>query len=186
MYRKNTCGAFLFADKLINHTKLPIISVVMILKRYIKRDKSPGDTLFVIFDEFGNELYYFSKTKNSYILTGVNGQKLLKIKELPFPKLCAYSISTADNNIKFFMNPQKNNSYFYGTAWQIRGDVFSGSFDIIGADNSLVCSREKSFMDGRSCCMLDIKAEHSELLCLGTAICAQLHAKIENLCVQTV
>lgn len=156
------------------------------MKRYITRDKSAEDTLFTVFSELGEELYSVRRSKKCVIMTDKTGERLLKIKKLPFPNICAYSITAGNNNIKFFLNPRKQSSYFYGTPWQIRGDAFKKSFDIIDADNSLVCSHESSFKDGRSCYLLEIAEDRQELLCIGTAICANIHETARNLCVQTV
>ncbi len=158
----------------------------MNMKRYIKRDIGFGNSIFTVLDELGSELYKAEKHKNGIVLLSNDGEKLLKIKALHLPKLCAYSITDRNNNIKFFMNPQKRSCYFYGTAWQVRGDVFSKSFDIIDADNSLVCAHEKSFSNGRSCYLVTVEKDYNELLCLGTALCVESLAHSDNLCVQTV
>ncbi|MBQ5397878.1 MAG: hypothetical protein IIU14_00380 [Ruminococcus sp.] len=156
------------------------------MKRYIKRDKSAENNLFLIYDELGLELYRVFRQKNNVVLSDTEGKKLLKIKTLPLPKLCAYSISDGKNSIKLIINPQKCSCGFYGTPWQIRGELFSGSFDIIDADNSLVCSHERSFSNGKSCYLAEIESSHNELLCLGTAVCADIRQKADKLCVQTV
>ncbi len=157
------------------------------MKFYIKRDKTAGDGLFVIFDERGRDKYFVSGSKNYFIISDLNGRILVKIHRLPLPALKAYSISSGNYNIKFFINTSSKapSCYFFGNSWLIRGDITRNSFDIIDADNSLVASHRVSFSNSGSY-ELEISKGNSELFCIATSICVDIEAKVDNPTLQTV
>ena len=74
------------------------------MKFYIKRDKTVGESLFVIFDEQGKEKYYVTGSKNTCHISDTSGRVVVKIHRLPLPALKAFSISSGNYNIKFFVN----------------------------------------------------------------------------------
>ena len=174
--------------KRINKNVLLIILAVIIMKLYIKRDKTSDDSLFVIFDELGNEKYNVTRSKNTIYMFDSDNTLRLKVRQLPLPAIRAYSLTAGNRNIKFIMNgrPTALNCYYYGTSWHIRGDVFAKSFDIIDADNSLVATHCKRFSDTGDGYELNVFFEHSEYLSIGTAICVNLSAMVDNRVVQTV
>ncbi len=157
------------------------------MKFYIKRDKTVGDSLFIVFDEHGRDKYFVSGSKNSSYISDVSGRVIVKIHRLPLPALKAYSISSGNHNIKFFINTSSKSPscYFYGNSWLIRGDISVNSFDIIDADNSLVMSHRRSFLNSNDY-ELDICKGNSELFCIATSVCVDLEAKVDNPALQTV
>lgn len=157
------------------------------MKFYIKRDKTVGDSLFIIFDDRGRERYYVNGSKNTSYISDLNGRILVKIHRLPLPALKAYSISSGNYNIKFFINTSSKSPscYFFGNSWLIRGDINRNTFDIIDADNSLVASHVRSFSK-TGCYELEISKGNSELFCIATSICVDLEAKVDNPTLQTV
>lgn len=158
------------------------------MKLYIKRDKTTDDSMFIVFDEICMEKYYVTGSKNTMVLTDLQHNCLMKIKRLPLPALKAYSITADRGNIKFIVNNAVNyfSCYFYGIPWHIRGNVFNKSFDIIDADNSLVATHSKRFSRCGDGYELNVINEHRELFCIGTAVCVNLEAKVDNVQVQTV
>ncbi len=164
-----------------------IILSVIIMKFYIKRDKTVGDSLFVVFNEQGRENYYVTGSKNTTYISDLNGRILVKIHRLPLPALKAYSISCGNNNIKFFINTSSTapSCYFFGNSWLIRGDTIANSFDIIDADNSLVASHRRNFT-GNNGYELNIMRDNNELFCIATSICVDIEAKVDNPTLQTV
>lgn len=158
------------------------------MKLYIKRDKSTDDSMFIVFDEICEEKYYVTGSKNTMTLTDLHHNKLMTVKRMPLPALKAYSISAGNKNIKFIMNNSLSSvaCYFYGIPWHIRGDVFTKSFDIIDADNSLVATHFMRFSRCGDGYELNVMNERRELLCIGTAICVNLEARVDNARVQTV
>lgn len=158
------------------------------MKLYIKRDKTSDDSMFVIFDEQGREKYNVTRSKNTIYMFDTENALRLKVRQLPLPAIRAYSLTAGNRNIKFIMNgkPTALNCYYYGTSWHIRGDVFAKSFDIIDADNSLIATHCKRFSDTGDGYELNVFAEHSEYLSIGTAICVNLCATVDNRVVQTV
>ena len=156
------------------------------MKLYIKRDKTVDKALFAVLDEYCDNKYYVKSDKNNVVLCDLDGKVLLKIKCLILPALKTYTLVSDERTIRFIINPKKSCCYFYGKSWHIRGDFFTKSFDIIGADNSVVATHAKRFSESGSGYELNINSEHNELLCLGVAICASLEAKVDNPVLQTV
>lgn len=157
------------------------------MKFYIKRDKTVGESLFIVFNEQGREKYFVSGNKNTFFISDINGRVLVKIHRLPLPALKAYSISSGNYNIKFFINTSSKlpSCYFFGNSWLIRGEIAANSFDIIDADNSLVASHRRSFSDNKGY-ELEVSKGNSELFVIATAVCIDLEAKVDNPALQTV
>lgn len=156
------------------------------MKLYIKRDKTVDGAMFAVFDQNGRNKYYVRGDKNTIKVCTLNNKALLSIKRLPLPGLKAFSLTSKERSVRFIINPKKYNCFFYGISWQIRGDFFSGSFEIIGADNSVIASHSKSFSSGEGSYELDINSEHNELFCIGIAVCSNLESKVDKLVVQPV
>ena len=156
------------------------------MKLFIKRDKTVDNALFAVLDEFCNNKYYVKSEKNNIVLCDLKGKVKLKIKRLVLPAVKTYTLVSEERTMRFIINPKKSYCYFYGMSWHIRGDFFAKSFDIIGADNSVVATHEKRFSENGSGYELNINSEHHELLCIGIAVCANLEAKVDNHVLQTV
>lgn len=157
------------------------------MKFFIKRDKSDGEGLFTVYDKNGREKYFVTGKKNTAFISDFSGKILVKIHRLPLPALKAYSISSGNYNIKFFINTSSKSPscYFFGNSWLIRGDTVTNTFDIIDADNSLVASHRNSFQKSK-CYELFVNGENNILFCLATAICVDMEAKVDNPTLQTV
>jgi uncharacterized protein YxjI len=157
------------------------------MKFYIKRDKTAGDHLFVVLNEQGRDKYFVTGTKNSSVISDNRGNSLVKIHRLPLPALKAFSISSGNYNIKFFINTSSKtpSCYFFGNSWLIRGDIDLNSFDIIDSDNSLVASHRKNFTaeKGYELC---VNNDSNTLFCIAVAVCADIEAKVDNPSLQTV
>lgn len=158
------------------------------MKLYIKRDKSDGNRLFIIYDELCREKYFAKGNKDKLEISDLSGDVLAKIRRHYLPALNAYSITAHKCNIKFIMNSNNRavNCYFYGIGWRIRGNAFTKSFDIIDADNSLVATHSKSFSPCSDGYALSIFNESKELFCIATALCVNLEARLDNVQMQTV
>lgn len=159
----------------------------MYMKFYIKRDKTVGESLFVIFDEQGKEKYYVTGSKNTCHISDISGRVVVKIHRLPLPALKAFSISSGNYNIKFFVNTSSKtpSCYFYGNSWLIRGDIVTNIFDIIDSDNSLVAGHRISFSENK-CYELNVTNDRNILFCLAVSICVDIEAKVDNPTLQTV
>lgn len=157
------------------------------MKFYIKRDKTVDDSLFIVFDEQGREKYFVSGSKNTCHISDVSGRVLVKIHRLPLPALKAFSISSGNYNIKFFVNTSSKtpSCYFFGNSWLIRGDIITNVFDIIDSDNSLVASHRKSFSENKGY-ELNVTNSNNVLFCVAVSVCVDIEAKVDNPALQTV
>ena len=156
------------------------------MKLYIKRDRTVCGSMFAVLDESGGNRYYVSSVKNSVVLCDTDGRILLRIKRIILPALKSYTLVSGERTIRFMINSKKSYCWFYGMPWHIRGDFFLKSFDIIGADNSVVATHAERFADGGGGYELNIFSEHNELLCVGVAVCSNLESKVDNRVLQTV
>lgn len=157
------------------------------MKLYIKRDKTVNNSLFIVFDQFCNEKYFVTGSKDKLCVSDVFGNHCLNIYRMPLPKIKVFSISAGKNNIKFFVNTSKENScYFYGIGWRIRGNIFTKSFDIVDAENYVVATHGKDFSKCSDGYGLTVNNEDMELFCLATALCVNLESKVDKTLLQTV
>ncbi|MDR0914065.1 MAG: hypothetical protein LBM65_02720, partial [Oscillospiraceae bacterium] len=121
------------------------------MKLYIKRDTSDLLARFSVLDEQCKEKYLVlgsrSPSGEKLVITDTQGEKLLKIKKIPLPVLHAFSIGNKEENFKLIVNLSAKSStcYYYGISWRIRGDISTGSYDIIDADGTVVASHIKRF-----------------------------------------
>jgi uncharacterized protein YxjI len=144
--------------------------------------------MFVVLDELLNEKYLVTGSKDNIAVKDLQGNSLLKIKHTPLPAVKAYSIKDGKSSMRFFIGSTRTtvNCYFSGIGWHIRGNVFTKSFDIIDADNSLVATHSKAFgkcIDGYG---LNVINEDRELFCIAVAICVNLGARLDNPQIQPV
>ena len=158
------------------------------MKLYIKRDKCADNRMFTIFDEFCNEKYYVTGTKDKLSLMNLNKEYMMSVRRAPLPALMAYSITAGKTNIKFILGKpnSKVQCYYYGISWRIRGNVFIKSFDIMDADNSIVATHVKRFSPCGDGYELNVLNEKMELFCIATSLCINLSAKVDNPMYQTV
>ena len=149
------------------------------MKFFIQRDKTVGEKLFIVFDEQGREKYFVTGSKNTCFISDTKERVLVKIHRLPLPALKAFSISSGNYNIKFFVNTSSKtpSCYFFGNSWLIRGDILTNTFDVIDSDNSLVASHRVSFSEKKGY-ELEIISEHNELFFIATAVCVDIEAKV--------
>ncbi len=154
----------------------------MYMKFFIKRDKTAGEGLFIVYDELGKEKYYVKGSKNVCNISDLKGRVIGKIHRLPLPALKAFSISSGNYNIKFFVNTSSKipSCYFFGNSWLIRGDIGTNSFDIIDADNSIVASHRRSFRDSNAY-ELDVFGDNNEIFCIATSVCVDIEAKVGDI-----
>lgn len=163
------------------------------MQLYIKRDITDVTSRFVIFDEFCNEKYLVtgvhSGTGEKMQITDLQGEILLTIKKIPLPVLHAYSISDKKTNIKLIVN---NNSlkgascYYYGISWRFRGNIETGSYDIMDADNSVVASHSRRWSACGDGFELHVNNGECELFCIASVVCLNAFLAVDNPAVQTV
>lgn len=149
--------------------------MVIDLKLFLKRDTSDLNARFEVFDERG-ELKFRIRGKHhpsgeSIRITDHNGDAVCKIRRLGFSALSAYTV-TVDRE-KMRMNIACTNGVasvrFHGISFMTRGDVVAGNYDILDADNSIVCVVSKDF--AKSTLTVTVEMEDRELFCIAAAVC---------------
>ncbi len=158
------------------------------MRLYIKRDKTVDNSMFVVFDESCNEKYCVAGTNNSLKVKDEYQNVCLKIRRFNLLKLNIFVINFGDYNIKFVYGDSNNKfiCYFHGIGWRIRGDILTGSFDILDTGGSVVATHGRDFAKCGSDFALTIYNQDMELLCLGVAICVDILSKVDNTLLQTV
>ena len=149
--------------------------MVMIVRLFLKRDMSAIDARFEVCDDTGGSKYTIrgkhTPSGESIRIMDLSGASVCKIRRLGFSALSAYTISAGGESVR--MNIAVSGSAatvrFHGISFMIRGDVLSGSYDILDADNSVVCVVNKDF--AKCTLTLTVNMEERELFCIASAVC---------------
>ena len=147
----------------------------MTVKRHLQRDTSQLAGRYEVYGESG-ELLYHIRGKNtpsgeSMRISDEAGGELCRVRRLGFSALSAYSISlpggeTVRLNIAAAGRVAVR---FRGISFSIRGDVLSGSYDIVDADRSVVCAVYRDY--AKDCTHLTIQNTEREILCIAAVAC---------------
>ena len=94
-----------------------------------------------------------------------------KIRDLKLPVIDAYSVTVAQESVKliFSYRAGRLRARYSGISWRIRGDILCGSYDILDADGTIICSVFEHF--SKNCTELNIFEKSRELFCIASAIC---------------
>ena len=144
------------------------------MKVFIRRDTSDLHSRFLVFDEYGNKIYSVSgrNTASGELMKVIDaGFTAAKIRDMKFPVINAYSITVGTESVKLFFTYRAGRlrARYSGISWRIRGDILSGSFDILDADGTIICSVCERFSD--NCTELNIYEKGRELFCIASAVC---------------
>ncbi len=162
----------------------------IIMRLFLKRDVSLGESAFVVCDELGENKYFadVGKTKVGgkfyIIISDAEGQTAAKIRELPIVGTKTFVFKVNKSHITFVILPTANglSCNFYGNNWHINGDLSSKNFTIIDVDKSVILRHIKH----TDHCELEIERESAELYCVAASICANLINTVEKFAVQAV
>lgn len=144
------------------------------MKAFIRRDTSDIHSRFLVFDEYGDKIYSVTgrNTASGELMKVIDGGfTAAKIRDMRLPVLDAYSVSVGAESVKLFFTYRAGRLRvrYSGISWRIRGDILSGSYDILDADGTLICSVFEHF--SKNCTELNIYEKGRELFCLASAIC---------------
>lgn len=152
-----------------------IISVVIAVKRYLQQDISDVGARYEVYDDLGG-LRCRIRGKNtaageSMRLCDPDGGTLCKVRRLGFSELGTYSISIGDETYRLSIAVTAGRAAvrFRGISFCIRGEVLTGSYDIIDADKTVVCAVYRDFRKG--CTTLTVEDEERELFCIAAVAC---------------
>lgn len=150
--------------------------MVINVKYYLRRDVSQEAARFEIFDELG-QLYCRAegrRTTSGETLRLIRGERTLaKIRDLSLTVLDTCSIVTDTESVRLLMTLSKGTLTvrFRGISFYIRGDVLSGSYDILDADNTTVAVISKDYANG--CTAITVYNSARELFCLAALVCIE-------------
>ena len=94
-----------------------------------------------------------------------------KIRRLGFSALSAYTVKVGGETarLNIAVTGGVASVRFHGISFMTRGDVAAGRYDILDADNSVVCVVGKNFANGDLA--LTVEMEDRELFCIAAAVC---------------
>ena len=147
----------------------------MIVKLYLKRDTSELYARFEVLDEKGMPKYTVrgkqTPSGESEQIRDINGVTVCKIRRLGFQSLSAYSITVGSESarLNIAVSGGVASARFRGISFVLRGDVTAGNYDILDADNSVVCAVSKDF--AKRAATLTVYLEERELFCIAAAVC---------------
>ena len=145
------------------------------MRMQLQRDTSGETARYLVFDEGGTMCGRISgrisPSGELMMISDCGNNILCKVRRLGFSSLAAYRIRTGTETVRLQAAVSGGMAMvrFRGISFSIRGDVMSGSYDIIDADQTLVCSASKDF--GKGCVMLEIFQQERGCLCVAAAAC---------------
>lgn len=146
----------------------------MIVRLFIKRDTSDANARYAVYDESGNPKYSV-RGKHTPFGEGIrilDEQKAVcRIRRLGFNALSAYTVKVGGETarLNIAVSGGVMTVRFHGISFMTRGDVAAGRYDILDADNSVVCVVGKNFANGDLA--LTVNMEERELFCIASAVC---------------
>ena len=149
--------------------------MVIAVKRYLQQDISDIGSRYTVYDEKGALIYRIrgriTASGESMKLCGADGDVLCKVRRLGFNAFAAYSISVGGETVRLniAVSGGMASVRFRGISFCIRGDVLSGSYDIIDADKTVVCTVFRGYANGRT--YLTINNKERELFCIAAVAC---------------
>ena len=141
----------------------------------LQRDTSGEDARYLVYDEGGTICGRIRGRINPpgemMTLSDCGDNILCKVRRLGFSTLSAYRIRTSTETVRLQAAVSGGGAIvrFRGISFSVRGDVMSGSYDIIDADQSLVCAVAKDF--GKGCVRLEIFQQERGCLFIAAAAC---------------
>lgn len=145
------------------------------MKRYLQQDVSDIASRYEVYGDRG-ELVCRVRGKitpsgESMRIVGLDGETLCKVRRLGFSALAAYSITIGGETVRLniAVSAGRATVRFRGISFCIRGEVTSGSYDIIDADKTIVCAVYRDYAKGST--ELTIYEKEREILCIAAAAC---------------
>lgn len=147
----------------------------MTVKCWIQRDCSDAGSRYRVFDEKGKLRYTVSGRRSpsgeSMKLRDPDGETVCRIRGLCFSVLSVYSVSAGGESMRLniAVGAGRASVRFRGISFFVRGDVLSGSYSVLDADNAVICTVGKDFAKG--CICLELRQPEREIFCIAAAVC---------------
>ncbi len=159
------------------------------MKLYLKRDTSSDSARFEVLDERGDRYLTATGRRNpagETVRLCRDGRAIARIRDLNLSVLNAYGITTPSESARLILaiGGGTLSARFRGISFYIRGDVLSGAFDILDADNTVVCAVSKKLSKGYT--ELTVYNSQRELFCIASVICIESVASAATPMLQTV
>lgn len=145
------------------------------MKRYLQQDISDVCARYEVYDERGALIYRIrgrnTPSGESIRICDPQGAVLCKVRRLGFHALGAYTITIGCETVRLNIAVSAGRAAvrFRGISFSIRGDVMSGSYDIIDADKTVICTVYRDFTKG--CTTLTVNNREREIFCIAAVAC---------------
>ena len=145
------------------------------MKRFLQRDTVDEFSRYLVYDEKGElrgRINGKITPSGEFVrILDNEGNILCKIRRFGLNVLSAYGIRANGETVRMniSLNGSRASVRFRGISFFVRGDVLSGSYDIIDADSSVICAVYKDFSKG--CIDISIALEEREMFCIAAAVC---------------
>ena len=141
----------------------------------MQRDRSDETARYAVYDGRGGLSYrVYGRIMPSGELIHITDtceSVKCKIRRLGFNRLSAYKIRSDYETVRMNLAAASGRAVvqFSGISFSVRGDVLGGSYDIVDADSTVVCTVCKDY--AKSCVRLSVNMEERELFCIAAAVC---------------
>ena len=149
--------------------------MVMTVRVFLQRDTSELNARYEAFSETGEPKYTVCGKRipsgESIRIRDNDERTVCRIRRLGFSALSAYTITAGGETVRLNIAVSGGvaSVRFHGISFMTRGDVIAGSYDILDADNSVVCTVGKDF--AKCTLALTVNMEERELFCIAAAVC---------------
>ena len=149
--------------------------MVINVKIYLQRDNSDMYSRFEAYDDRGELIYRVrgrvTPSGESIAVTDDRDETLCKIRRLGFSALSVFRIRAGSDSVglNVAVAGGRATARFRGISFRLRGDIMTGSYEILDADNSLICAVSANIPKG--CILLTVDMPERELLCIAAAVC---------------
>ncbi len=145
------------------------------MKIYIQRDRSELSARYRIFDELGRPRFTVTGKSSSLIrsmrIITPDNETVCRIRGLGFSALTVFSISSGNESMRLNISVGSGrvSVSLSGISFFLRGDALIGSYSVLDADNSVVCTVGKDF--AKSSIGMELNQADRELFCIAIAVC---------------
>lgn len=149
--------------------------MVIDVKIYLQRDISDLYSRYEAYDDRGELVYRVRGRDNpsggSITVIDRRDQTLCKIRRVGFSALSAFRIRVGSESVglNVAVAAGRATARFRGISFRVRGDIMTGSYEILDADNTEVCAVYRDFTKGSV--TLSVDMPERELLCIAAAVC---------------
>ena len=150
------------------------------MKLFLKRDNSGEDARFVVFDETGRQKYSVkgkrSVAADNMVITLPYGKPLVTLKVCTFHFFSVFSVKSGCERFVITLTGMPHNPEyrFHGLCWRVCRFSPDRNFTVIDIDNSLIMKQKTLRNYDDNYYELTIMNEERELICVATAICADV------------